>query len=829
MVGIVIVSHSHVLAQGVCELVRQACPGGVSIAAAGGTDDPDQPLGTDATKIHAAIEQVGPADGVVLLVDMGSAILSAETAIELLPPNLHGNVRICAAPLVEGAVAAGVTASSGGDLETVIREATRSFSAKARQMGQDVSVEEVEGAQPASGASEVTVTMRGANGLHMRPAAQLVQAASRFQSTISVRNVERPESPSVSARSLTEVSTLGVGQNDRVAITADGPDADDALVALRELFERSFDEWDESAPQDGSEEEGERPQGVLVGVAASDGVAIGPAIFWSPAEPEVVRRTVDDVGAEWERLRRAIEQARREIDSLRRAGEASSDRATSQLMVAYELFLVDPVLVGKAHHRIIAERVNAESAWQWAIQDACVRYESSEDQYTRERGGDIREVGRRVLCLLAGLDVAPPTLEEPHILLADELDPSVIARLPAEKVLGIALARGGPTSHAAIMARARGIPAVMGIGRSLRTISLDTLVAVDGHRGYFFPEPDDANLRTLRASAEELRRQLAEARAKSLEPAVTRDGVAMRVLANVADLATTCAAIESGAEGIGLLRTEFLFRTRRDAPTEEEQYASLKEIVEAAAGRHLVVRTLDIGGDKPVPYWKFGREANPLLGQRGIRWCLEQQAMFKTHFRAIFRAASHGPLSVMLPMIASSHEVHLAKQVFVEALSELEKEGLAHDAKIKLGIMVEVPSAVELIEHLLEEVSFVSIGTNDLSQYAMAADRTNAHVASLVDALHPAVLSMVRRVVIAGKAAGRPVCVCGEVAADPLAVPLLVGLGVREVSVSPPAVPRVKEAIRALDVKRAETWAKEACRFDSADEVRHYVEGRLER
>lgn len=841
MVSLVIVAHSLRLAEGVKEMADQMVQGKVPIAVAGGIEDPDNPLGTDAERVRRAIEAVYSDDGVVIFVDLGSAIMSAEVAIEMLAPEQRAHVYLSDAPLVEGVLSAAVQAAAGSPVEAVLAEARAALAAKERQMpasaGRKVSPQAVAEGEQEGDALSARVIVRNRLGLHARPAARFVTTAARFDATITVQNLTRA-TPPVNAKSINQVTTLGVQQGHELLIVAQGPEAEEALAALVRLVEQELVEPQEvtapdtpsSAPESGpapQEEAAPFLAGHLKGVPASPGVAVGPAFFYHPAVPRVTRRRADNLQEEWDRLQQAIATAREEIEELKSRADRQVGSEEAAIFDAHLLMLDDPALLEAARERLFAERLSAEAAWQEAVEQVVDQYRRLEDPYLRARAADMADVGQRVLRLLTGVTAHPVQPERPCVLIAADLTPSDTAQLDPEQVLGICTAVGGPTSHSAILARALGIPAVVGVGPAILRVPEGQEIALDGRTGDVWVAPDEARRKALMRSRNRWEAGRAASRAEAHEAAVTPDGHRITVAANIRGPADARLAVEHGAEGVGLLRTEFLFSERLAPPDEDEQVAVYRAIAEALGSRPLVIRTLDVGGDKPLPYVSLEPEANPFLGVRGLRLALAHPSLLKTQLRAVLRAGLGHHMKVMFPMVTDVDEVRRAKALWQEAVRELEAEGVAFAADLPVGIMVEVPAAAELADVLAPEVDFFSVGTNDLSQYALAADRTNPRVASLADALHPAVLRLIRRTVEAARRAGIPVSVCGEVAGDPLAVPILVGLGVNELSVNPPLVPDVKAAVRRLALSRARELAAEALNMGSAQEVRAHVRAAL--
>jgi phosphocarrier protein FPr len=828
VIGIVIVSHSKQLALGVRELSAQMVQGKVSLAVAAGIEDPDNPLGTDPIQVYEAIASVFSDDGVLVLMDLGSALMSAEMALEFLPEAQQQKVYLCEAPLVEGAIAAVVAVAAGRDIQQVIAEARGALVAKATQLGiASISPSVVSSDSPTTNAElptkEIQLIVSNRLGLHARPASQFVATAARFQSQIQVRNLTR-NTELIRGDSINQVTTLGVRQGHELLITAAGPDADEALAALQALFAANFGEDNtilNSAPV--QHEITPPTHGELSGIAASPGVAIAPVVHYQPTPITITQYHVEDAEAEWQRLQTAIHTAQHEIQAVFSQASIQIGDTEAAIFDAHLLFLEDPILLEAAHQRILEHHLNAEAAWQAVVDEVATTYHTLEDSYLQERVDDLVDVGQRVLRLLIGNAHTGLHLFEPAILVATDLTPSDTAGLDPAKVLGICTTSGSATSHSAIIARTLGIPAVLGIGAEVLHLEDGTLMALDGESGKAWVEPEADTLGVLEAKREAWQTSQQQALATAQQPAITRDGRQIRILANIGSVADAQVAVTGGAEGVGLLRTEFLYLDRTSAPTEDEQLAVYQAIAQILDTRPLIIRTLDVGGDKPLSYFKVAPEANPFLGWRGIRYCLDHPDLFKTQLRAILRASFGHQIKIMLPMIASVTEVHAAKTILGEVQTELSQLGIPFDAAMEVGIMVEVPSAVVLADQLATEVDFFSIGTNDLSQYIMAGDRTNPRVANLVDALHPAVLRMVQQTVQAAHAAGIWVGLCGELAADPLAAPILLGLGLDELSVNPQALPIIKQAIAQLTVVEAQAIASSALQQDSADQVRELI------
>ncbi|QIR38608.1 phosphoenolpyruvate--protein phosphotransferase [Tolypothrix sp. PCC 7910] len=821
MVGIVIVSHSQQLALGVQQLAAQMVQGRVPLAIAAGIDDPENPLGTDPMQVYEAIASVFGDDGVLVLMDMGSALMSAEMALEFLSPEQRQKVHLCEAPLVEGAIAAVVAASLGHNIQQVIAEARSALVAKATLLGVVNSpLAVVSTASTAFPTKKICLTVNNRLGLHARPAAQFVTTVSKFQSQIWVKNLTRSTN-TVRGDSINQVATLGVRQGHELEITASGADAEQALAALAELIANNFGE-DDSALELPPAVEHHTPttHGELSGIAASPGVAIAPVIHYQAAAITPTEYNVEDVEAEWQRLETAIATAQQQIQALFSQASMQIGDTEAGIFVAHLLFLEDPVLLEAVRQRIYDHHLNAEAAWQAVVDEVAASYHQLEDAYLQERVEDVVDVGQRVLRLLGGTSAQALELSEPAILVASDLTPSDTIGLDPSKVLGICTTSGSATSHSAIIARTLGIPAVLGVDAGILYLEDGTIMALDGESGKAWVEPEPDILSILEAKREAWQTTQQEALAKAHQPAITRDGKQVNVFANIGSIADVQVALASGAEGVGLLRTEFLYLGRTSAPTEEEQLAVYQAIAQVLNQQPLIIRTLDVGGDKPLPYIKVPLETNPFLGWRGIRLCLDHPDLFKTQLRAILRASHGHNIKIMLPMIATITEVRAAKAILNEVQRELTQANIPFDTKIKIGIMIEVPAAVAIADQLAAEVDFFSIGTNDLSQYVMAGDRNNPRVANLTDALHPAVLRMVQQTVQAGHAAGIWVGLCGELAADPSATEILLGLGLDELSLNPQAIPILKQAIAQLTISECQAIAASALQLDSATHVR---------
>jgi multiphosphoryl transfer protein len=842
VVGIVIVSHSAVLAQGVVELARQMGGDEVAIEPAGGMAEPEGEIGTDAELVRAAIERAGGPDGVLILMDLGSAVMSAEMAAEMTAAMDGPRVLLCEAPLVEGAVAAAARARGGSSLEEVAAEARSALGMKASLLG----VEEAPAAAAPVTAEGTELRLRVPNplGLHARPAARFVETAGHYDASVTVADETTGRGPA-DARSLSALVTLNARQGHDIVVRATGPEADAALAALRELAEAGF--GDEAAPAAASgvpsspalapaasspaapgaatpaaETISSPAAGArLQGVPASSGIAIGPARHPAPAIVAADEAPAGDPAAERARLDAARASAREDIVAARGriAEQAGEDEAG--IFDAHLLLLEDSALLEPAH-AAVADGESAASAWRSAAAATADTYRALDDPYLRERAADVEDVGGRVLRHLAGAPGAAG-IEEAGILVVRDLTPGDAAALDRTLVRGLAVARGGATSHAAILARALGIPAVVGLGESAVEVAEGTTLVVDGDAGTLEVDPGEQAIaeRERARLAGEARR--ARARERAHEPARTRDGTTIEVAANVGAVGDAAAAVELGADGVGLLRTEFLFLDRSDAPSEAEQTAVYGEIAQAMGGRPVIVRTLDAGADKPLPFLPQAPEDNPFLGVRGIRLSLAHPALLRTQLRAILTVAADHPVRVMFPMVSTVAEFRAARD-----LLEAERRELGAPP-LDVGVMVEVPALALAAGRFAQEADFFSVGTNDLTQYTMAAERGNEALAPLLAGPVPAVLTLVSAVATAAGQRGRWVGVCGELAGDPAAAVLLAGLGVRELSMAASRIAEVKEALRAVTLAEAAEAARAALELDDAAAAAATVAPLLER
>ena len=667
------------------------------------------------------------------------------------------------------------------------------------------------------------IVIPNASGLHARPAAVLANLAKSFASTITLQMGDRQ----VNARSITAIMALDVPRGAKVQVVARGVDARAAVEKLaRVLADGCGDEGCVPAPAPAttmtSPLSAPPPRrqptdpNLLIGVAASPGLAVGEVFQVRRMEIDVAEPG-EGVDAERRRLAAALAAAHGQLAALRAQLHAKADPAKAAIFAAHEELISDPDLLEIAESAI-AKGKSAGFAWKKAAATHADRLAALRNELLAQRANDLRDVGQRVLSLLTGVDVRPPAYPPNSVLVAEELTPSDTAALDRSRVSGICTTRGGATSHVAILARSLEIPALAGVDPAVLDVPGGTVVILDANDGTLRLHASSEAVAVIRRAQErsELRRR--ENTARALEPAITLDGRRIKVLANIGGLEDATRIAGLGGEGVGLLRSEFLFMGRRDAPTEEEQFETYKAIAEAVGpGRPLIIRTLDVGGDKPLDYLPIPKEDNPFLGERGVRVGLDRPEILRTQLRAILRATAFGKVSVMFPMIATLNELRDVKAMLCEEAASLGVPPVA------AGIMVEVPATAIMAAQFAREANFFSIGTNDLTQYTLAMDRGHPKLARQVDGLTPSVLTLIAHTVRGAQPLGRRIGVCGAIASDPGAVPILLGIGVDELSVSLPAIPAVKAQIRSLRFDECQRLAERALAAESAQEVRALV------
>jgi phosphoenolpyruvate-protein phosphotransferase len=682
-------------------------------------------------------------------------------------------------------------------------------------------------------------TVRHAGGLHVRPSALVAAALKPFAATVEIEAGPRR----VPARSATRLMELAVEEGQRVQVIAHGPDAAAALAAAVQALETAPPAAHASprvavpagmaaaaaadaaaAPSLPGLATASSPAGMvtahgLPGVAASPGLALGVTARFEPAEAEV-REVGEGPVPERRALQAALQAVAGDIASAVSEAQRRGLADQAGIFAAHQVLAEDPELFAHADGLIAAGK-SAAFAWRAAVQLHCRALQATGLALLAERAGDLQDIQRQVLRKLAGGAggvAAAPALPPGAVLLADDLAPSDFALLERAGVAAVVTARGGPTSHVAILARAHGIPALVAVGPLLAEVPAGLRVIVDADRGLLHTQAGAAQLAEAQRELERRTGWQAQARARAQLPAHTTDGAHIEVLANVATAAEARQVLALGAEGVGLLRTELLFLERATAPTPAEQQAAYQAVVDALQGRGVVIRTLDVGADKTLPYIAMPAEENPALGLRGVRLGLARPALLAEQLGALLAVRPAGAVRILLPMVNDVMELRQ-----VRAVLDRLAEPLGLPQRMPLGVMIETPAAALLADQLAREADFFSIGTNDLAQYALCMDRCNPALAAQLDGLHPAVLRLIGQAVAGAEKHGRRVGVCGAMASEPLAVPLLVGLGVTELSASPAVIPEIKAVVRRLALADCCAAAQRALQLDSADAIRALV------
>jgi phosphocarrier protein FPr len=818
MVGLVLVSHSRPLAEATLTLVRAMTGPEVPIAIAAGAGANHEDLGTDAVEISEAIQSVAGDEGVVVLMDMGSAVLSAEMALDFLDESLKTKVKLCPSSFVEGAVAAGVAAKVGGKLEEVLHEASVSLAQKTEHISPDAAAAQpkvVTDISKHENAKAVRVIVPNPSGLHARPVAKLIQEAAKFNSEIQIRNLTNGKGP-VSVRSMTGIVALEALRGHEVELSAAGEDADAALADLRVAIKTGLgDSLHETAQNDANVERPaplkadtleEKPIGVC------KGVVIGSVYYPQAVTFELPTAPAEDANREFELLQSAL---RKTVSLLKQKAQEvgrTMGRERGEIFNAQTMVLNDPALMAKAENYIRKEKRQAAHAWWLTVEEVIVMYQNFNDDNLRQRAEDLKDVARLVLGQL-GVSVEDElTIPKSGVMVVTDLTPGQVAALDKDKVLGVICLEDGRTSHSSILLRSRGIPAIVQARHftpSLVHLELPAVLAMDGDTGEIWVNPGMKELKKIHERQIRWTEQVALEKRDSAKSATTLDGRNFEIFANVGRVEDALDAANNGADGIGLLRTEFMFLHRDSAPTEEEQFEELRAILKPMAGKPAIVRTLDAGGDKELSYLNMPKEANPYLGVRAIRLCLRNKELFQQQLRAILRVSAEYDVRVMFPMIAALQELKEAKAELEKAHETLTAKNSKHTWPIPTGMMMEVPSAAIMSHYFAPEVDFVSIGTNDLTQYTLAVDRGNPELQELLSKeLNPAVLALINRVVLSCKSKEIPVAVCGEAAASPASASVFLGLGVSELSMSGRSIPAMKHWVRSQSLSEMEMEAR---------------------
>lgn len=869
MISVVVVSHSRPLARAAVELATQMVQGRAPfITIAAGLDE--DTLGTDASAVAEALvaaDAAADGAGVLVLLDLGSAVLSAELALELAgtEDGLAGRVRLSPAPLVEGLVAAVVSAAGGAGLETCAREAEAGLLPKEGHLGlphlhqgggragiggpgSGMDGEDTDDAEQGADWQVVEVSVLGEHGLHARPAARLVACAAEVapDTQVRVRDVTSGRGP-VNALSLSAVATLDARRAHVLRIEARGERAAEVLRDMASLAAVGFGDLPASAESLAAVEATPAAVSAEPGVAGSGlEAALGPSVrvrtdldclVDDPARLVTMARAEHGEGGachgqeggtpdpdrqerEVGRWRRAVHEARERLLELSTRAHRHLGVGEAEVFDAHATLLRDPVLAAQVRRRI-ADGSDAVLAWRDTIRQVAQSFEELPDAYHRERATDVRSVGDRLLRVLLGLE--EPEVLEHGVLVVDDLDPALAIALDAAVVEGVVTLRGAGTAHGVLIAQSRGIPVITGVGE--RGDAPDgTLIGFDARSHRLEVDPPARVVRELEGLIDQRRRARDAALAEASAPALTRDGIRIPVKANVSSVAIARWGAGNGAEGSGLVRTEAVFAQWRAAPTVDQQVEVYEAIAQAYAPHPVTIRTWDVGGDKPLPFIRSGVEANPFLGVRGLRAFIEDPRVLLDQVEAICRVATRYPVGVLFPMVTTRSDATWALEQVDEAAA---RSGLAgRPPGMQIGLMIEVPAAALRVTHLARGFDFVSIGSNDLAQYALAAERGNPHLSRWSDPLEPAVLWLIRHVADQVPDGVR-VALCGGLAADADAAGLLVGLGVQELSASAASVPMVKAALREASKRRFTELAEAALTSADATKVRELLRSYL--
>ncbi len=656
-------------------------------------------------------------------------------------------------------------------------------------------------------------------GLHARPAAVLANLAKKYQSTIRLKYGNQQ----ANARSVVGLMGLQVGNGAEVCLEATGTDATVAIQELTEALRSGLGENGATpiaAPASMVQAEIARPAprprsndpNLILGVAASPGVAVGYVRRVHQRDIAVTEKG-DSPNQERRKLEQAIAQAQLEVEALRAKVHGHGDPMKAAIFAAHQELLSDPELIDTTNSAIDKGK-SAAFAWKQTYTNQADQLAQLANELLAQRANDLRDVGGRVLRILTGVPTESLSYPENTILAAEDLTPSDMATLDRSKVIGFCTVAGGATSHVAILARSMDIPAIAGTEQRVLELPDETPAILDGSKGQLRLNPSaDEMERTRQRQIRIAAKRQADLAAKD-QPAITTDGHRIEIVANIGSQADAEKAVALGGEGVGLLRTEFVFMERAAAPTEDEQCEIYGNIAAVLGDRPLIIRTLDVGGDKPLPYLPMPPEENPFLGERGVRMGFDRPELLRTQLRAVLRASPKGNVRIMMPMIARIPEIRMVK-----AMLEEERQSL-NVAPIEVGIMIEVPAAAVMADQFAAEVDFFSIGTNDLTQYTLAMDRGHPKLAPLIDGLDPGVLRLIDLTVKGANQQGKWVGVCGGMGSDPQAVPILIGLGVKELSVSVPTIPAIKARIRALSLSDCQQLAAKALASETAAQVR---------
>ncbi len=829
MVGLVIVSHSRKLAEALVSLIKGTGNGNIPVAATGGIGENNSEFGTDASDIVDAINSVYSDDGVLVLTDLGSSVLSAELALDFLPDEHKSNIKISSAPLVEGAVSAAVQIGLNASLADTVREASGGLIPKQEHLDQDG--QETDSGNENNRKEDVNtggshyieqiLTVHTVHGLHARPAAKLIQLIATFDADAEISNISKNRGP-VSAKSLNRLLSLNVLKNDSIRISAAGKQAKSLVDAVTALVNENFGEITEVQDTATGYTQKEKKQGSLTGI--SDGIAVGKAFIIATHVEEVKKAFTTDREKEQRIFIDAAVKVEKNI--LKRKQELASKVSGQETGIfdAHLILLKDPELYDTALQLIGKEGYTAAYAWAERVKAVSRNYELLTDEYLRQRAKDVLDVGSQMAEILAGTTNTGIKVktEKPVILFADDLTPSQTASFDSRTIAGIVTRYGGPTSHTAILCRALAIPAVCGF-TAFDTVTEGKTMVIDGSKGQILSNPTEEELAEAETAAAQRSAEQKKLQESAGTPAVTADGSRIELWANLASPEDAEMAVRYGAEGSGLFRTEFLFLNRTTAPDEEEQYEAFMKVGKAFGQKPVIIRTFDIGGDKQIDYMSLPDEANPFLGVRGIRLYEKNRDIFTVHIRAILRAAVPWNFRIMVPMITEAEEcAHIRKEI-EKIHIKLELENIKHRWPIPIGAMIETPAAAILTGTLAQEADFFSIGSNDLTQYVMAAERGNQNLSRFSDPMHPAVLSVIRQAVEGAHRYGKQIGLCGEMGSDMAGIAALIGLGIDEISLTSVRIPEAKAFVRTLYRSQLEALVPRLEEKKNAEETRSLI------
>jgi phosphotransferase system enzyme I (PtsI) len=560
------------------------------------------------------------------------------------------------------------------------------------------------------------------------------------------------------------------------------------------------------------------------GISASPGVAIGKALVYKVEALNIIKSSILNIDDELERLQSSVEASKFQLEEIKAETEKKLGMDAAAIFEAHIMILEDQEFILQIRNKVIEEKVCASYAANEAIKAYASIFEAMEDEYLKERAADIRDIGTRLLKNLMGIEIINlSNLSEESILVAPDLTPSDIATMNVEKVLGIITEIGGSTSHTAIMARTLGIPAIVGLKSIVKEVNNGDVIVFDGEEGIVYINPDNKTVEVYHSKEREYKLRRNELFILKNQPTISKDNRRVELACNIGVPKDVEAVLENGGEGIGLYRTEFLYMNRNSMPSEDEQYEAYKDVLEKMEGRPVIIRTLDIGGDKELSYLNLPKEMNPFLGYRAIRICLDQPKIFKTQLKALLRASVYGNLKLMYPMISSVEEVRAANDILNQVKRELDDEFIPYSKEIEVGIMIEIPAAAVIGDLLIKEVDFFSIGTNDLIQYSIAVDRTNEKINYLYDPFHPAILRLIKMVIDFAHKDGKWVGMCGEMAGDLKIIPVLLGLGLDEFSMSAGSILPARKLITELSYYDMKQIAEKALMLPTSGDIKNIL------